>query len=107
MRFVDSERRFSGLTPSDLCGDARALAASNAQTTPPGTLNWLATFGRYATGSQNGGTAFLKLLARYQSPADRSLILANNRLVKQSNSALRSLVTTESRKLFSALGLSG
>jgi hypothetical protein len=105
-RYLASVRMFFRLAPSDLCSDARALAASNAQATPAGTLTWLAAFGRNGTSSRNATSAFLNLLARYQLPTDGSLIIANNRLSNRSNSALKVLVTTEARKLGSGLGLS-
>jgi len=105
-RYVASVRGSLGLTPSDLCGDAQALAASNAQVTPTGTLKRLATFGRTQTAAQNATAAFARVLARYQTQADRSLIEANNRLVNHFNSAVTSLVTAEEAKLLSALGLS-
>jgi hypothetical protein len=105
-RYTTSVGRSLRLRPSDLCDDAKALAASNAQVTPPGTLNWLASFGRNGTAAQNSTKAFLAVLGRYETPADASLINANNRLVKHAESALKSLLTTEVPKLLSALGLS-
>jgi hypothetical protein len=54
---------FNSLAPSDLCADATAFAASNAQTTPPGTLQWLATFGALATRNQSASGAFSRPLS--------------------------------------------
>ncbi len=105
-RYLASTRKFFGLRPSDLCGDAQTLAASAAQATPPGTLQWLASFGRYGTAWGNATSAFIKLLERYQTQADGALITEINQLVRRWRSLVDSLATTEVPKLASALGIS-
>ncbi|MGN6868190.1 MAG: hypothetical protein ACTHMY_07285 [Solirubrobacteraceae bacterium] len=105
-RYAASLRKLVHLMPSDICGDAQALASSNAQVTPRGTLRWLATFSRDVTAKTRGLAAFIKVLESYETSADQSLIKTNNRLVNRLNAATKSLAITEVPKLVSALGLS-
>ena len=103
-RSLATRRKFAALLPSNLCADARALAA-NAQTTPAGTLQFLATVGRLAKSSL-GPTALVKTIRRYETPADRPLAVAVARGDKRLVAALKALVVAELPKLLSALGLS-
>jgi hypothetical protein len=105
-RFLAATRKLVRLAPSDVCADARALAASNAQVTPPGTLRFLATVGRVSSAARAGGSAFETILARFQTAADRPVIDGINRLKHRLTSALRAFATAEVGKVLSALGLS-
>jgi hypothetical protein len=102
-RTLEAERTYFSLPPSDLCADARVFAGANALSTPPGTLQFLATFGRL------GGAAGLKglygTIHRFATPADNRLIDANNRLVDRAVAAEKPLAAAEFLKLKSALGL--
>jgi len=101
---MQAERRYFALAPSSLCADARALAGTNAQTTPPGTLQFLATFGRAFGGS--GFFALNKTINRFKTSADASLIRAANSNSKLLVSARAALVKSETPKVLSALGIS-
>lgn len=106
-RYLASYRALFGLSPSDVCADAQALAASNAQTTPPGTLKWLAIYSRDEKPAAATGLAFVRLLNRFRTPADLPEIAAINRLSARAQSAITALLAAEAPKLLSALGISG
>jgi len=101
---MQAERRYFALRPSNLCVDARALAATNAQTTPPGTLQFLAAFGRAFDAS--GLLALSKTINRFKTSADARLIRASNSDTKLLIAARAALVASETPKILSALGLS-
>jgi hypothetical protein len=103
-RSMQAERRYFALSPSNLCADARALAATNAQTTPPGTLQFLAAFGRAFHGS--GFFALNKTINRFKTAADGRLIRASNSNQKLLVAARAALVASETPKVLAALGLS-
>jgi len=103
-RSLTDERRYLFTAPSDICADAQALAANNAQATPPGTLSFLAGYGRAAKGAGFG--ALTTALSRFQRPSDHRLVSEVNRLNRRVVRAGRSLVQTEGTKLLRALGIS-
>ncbi|HEX4282777.1 MAG TPA: hypothetical protein VHZ27_18550, partial [Solirubrobacteraceae bacterium] len=43
-RYLTVQTSLFALAPSDVCTDARALAASGARTIPSGTAQWVAEF---------------------------------------------------------------
>lgn len=106
-RYISTTRTVSALAPSDLCADAQALAASDTQTTPPGTLQWVATYGRDANRAAAANAAFIKTLTRFESPADMPVAAAINRLGARLRSAIKAVFTAEAPKLLSALGIAG
>jgi hypothetical protein len=101
---MQAERRYFALSPSNLCADAGGLAATNAQTTPAGTLQFLAAFGRAAAAS--GFSALDKTINRFKTSADGPLIRADNSNNKLLVAAGETLVASEAPKVLSALGLS-
>ena len=106
-RYVTSYRALLGLSTSDVCADAGALVTSDGQTTPPGTLRWLASYARAERPAAATDQAFVRILNRFRSPADLPEIAAINRLSARAQSATESLLTAETPKLLSALGISG
>jgi hypothetical protein len=102
-RSMQAERRYFALAPSNLCADASALAASNAQTTPPATLQFLATFRRDLAGT--GFAALNATINRYKRAVDADLIRADNSNDKLLVAARAALVRSEAPKVLSALGL--
>jgi hypothetical protein len=104
-RFLEGVQQLLTLAPSDLCLDAQALAASTAQVTPPGTLQLLATVHRLGSAAAAGTSGFIKILERFQTPAEGHMIAANNRLVGSIESASEKAVEAEGHKLLSVLGL--
>jgi hypothetical protein len=101
---MQAERSYFALSTSNLCADARALAATNAEATPPGTLQFLAAFGRALTGS--GLLALNKTVNRFKTSADGPLIRADNSNNKLLEAARAALVASETPKILSALGVS-
>jgi hypothetical protein len=103
IRSLVAERRYFALPPSDLCADARALAAANAQSTSPGTLKFLSTFGRIAP--EEGLTGVIRTLRRFVTAADDRVVTAVNRASEGLVAARTALVHAEAPKLIAALGL--
>jgi hypothetical protein len=101
---LTDERRYLFTAPSDICANAQALAANNAQATPPGTLSFLASYGRAAKGAGFG--ALTTALSRFQRRSDHRLVSEVNRLNRRVVKAGRSLVQAEGTKLLRALGIS-
>jgi hypothetical protein len=103
-RFLAAEHALLFLAPSDVCTNARALAA-NPQVTPPATLQWLATYGRTNNAEGNALDAFLKVLRRFETPADAAVIKDIGRDASRAYTAQKTLMETEALKLLAALGL--
>jgi hypothetical protein len=103
-RFVSASTAKLTLAPSDLCADARVLAADSA-TTPSGTLAFLARFARIEVAADRGIKAFVHVLGRLESPADNGIVSRINRLVHQIGKAASKLVNTVAPRLESTLGL--
>lgn len=103
-RAMQAQRRYFALAPSNLCADARTLAASNAQSTPPGTLQFLAVFGRDFAAVQD--SALDTAINRFKTARDASLIRAANRNAPLLIAERKALVTSEGPKVLSVLGLS-
>jgi hypothetical protein len=102
-RSLEAQRKLFSLPPSELCADAHALADVSAQSTPPGTLEFLATYGR---ASAAGGLVELTdTISRFLTPADDGLISATNRVDDRLKAAERALQVAEVTKLVSAVGL--
>jgi hypothetical protein len=106
-RFIAAGRVFLRLPPSDLCTDARALAASSAQTTPPGTVTWLATYTRIINAQHRGLDGFIRVLERFRTPADRRFVNGINNLAVVLTADQNSFLSAEVPKLGAALGLTG
>jgi hypothetical protein len=94
------------LSPSDLCADARALAA-NPLAVPAGTTQFLATYRPATALAKRRLTPFLGVLSRFQTPAERGTIASINRLVTQFDTTSSQLENKGSSRLVADLGLSG
>jgi hypothetical protein len=103
--YLRSEKALYSLAPSDLCADATALAGSNAETTPPGTLQWLATLGRRANRNIKASGAFGSLLGTYHSSGDTGTLNDVLKLLKRWESLAPRVLGHELTKLLTALGL--
>jgi hypothetical protein len=103
MRSLEGERRYLMLPPSDLCTDARALAASNGQVTPPGTLRFLATSDARAAAA--GLSDISSIFKRFLSPRDHSLFKATTSLQRRLAASEDALGEASEPKVFSALGI--
>jgi hypothetical protein len=104
-RFITAGRGLLNLPPSDICTDARALAADSAVGTPPGTFTWLSTFARVSSTQHSALDGFLRVLERFDTPADRRIVNGINNLAVVVTSAQDSFLTGEVPKLGAALGL--
>jgi hypothetical protein len=106
-RFVAAGRVFLSVPPSDLCTDAQALAASSAQTTPPGTVTWLANDQRIINAQRRGLDGFIGVLKRFQTPADRRFVNGIDNLAVVLTADQNSFLSAEVPKLEASLGLTG
>jgi hypothetical protein len=106
-RFIAAGRVFLSAPPSDLCTDARALAASSAQTTPPGTVTWLAAYQRIINAQHRGLDGFIRVLGRFQTPADRRFANGIDNLAVILTADQNSFLSAEVPKLEASLGLTG
>jgi hypothetical protein len=104
-RFIAAGRAFLSFPPSDLCTDARALAANSAQTTPPGTVTWLATYTRIINAQHRGLDGFIRVLERFQTAADRRFVNGINNLTVVLTADQNSFLSAEVPKLGATLGL--
>lgn len=104
-RFVKAGQSYAAHAQSDLCGDARALAADNAASTPPGTLIWLAHFSGVAAERDHGLTAFQRTVKRFETPVDRGLITHIDQLASRGGNEQQAFVTGEIPKILTAFGL--
>jgi hypothetical protein len=104
-RYLSAERAFYSLAPSDLCADATAFAASNATTTPPGTLRWLATLGSLGTRNESASGALGALLGGYHSSRDTGTVKDVLKLLNRLQSVGSNVLQDEVTKLLTALGL--
>jgi hypothetical protein len=105
-RYLAAAKEFSQLSPSDLCADAGAMAASNASTTPPATLNWLAMYARDENATVKGTSAFMAVLTGYAGSGEGAVIKSVHNLAIRANSDLVKLIRAEAFKALAALGLS-
>jgi hypothetical protein len=104
-RYLSAERKLLRLRLSDVCADARALAASKGNVTPPGTRRWVARFVPDLVAQETGLSALLVVLRQTSSPADRGRVRAVRRLVRRIASASFQFEDALGRELFAALGL--
>jgi hypothetical protein len=104
-RLLASEHAVLSLAPSDICSDARALAA-NPQATPPATLRWLAGVVRANDADIRAVSAFSSAAARLATPADVPVLTDIVRVSNRIASAQGALAKAEGRKLLRALGVS-
>jgi hypothetical protein len=101
--YLTAQGKLFRLAPSDLCTDARALAGSNAQRTPRGTIEWLAKFRSAIAAQQAGSRAFVAVLKRFEVPADKALVASDNRLFRHVVSSLQGVAKVQAGKLLAVL----
>jgi hypothetical protein len=102
-RSVEAQSRFLALAPSDLCGDARAIASTNARTTPGPTLNFVA--GASAIAGEAGLGGLTHALVTFGAHTDQGGIASANRLRQQLAAGLASVTGRVALKVLVALGL--
>jgi hypothetical protein len=102
--FIKSEEATLRLTPSDLCADARAVAA-NPEATPAPTERWVVTLNEDYAASRSRLNGFLHILSRFQTKADVGVIASINRLATLVNSSQLSTRNTDASEILSDLGL--
>ncbi|HUA48633.1 MAG TPA: hypothetical protein VMA77_25600 [Solirubrobacteraceae bacterium] len=90
---------------SDVCADARALAASKGNVTPPETRRWVARFVPDLVAQETGLSALVAVLGHTSSPADRGRVRAVRRLVRRIASACAQFEHALEGELFAVLGL--
>jgi len=102
-RYVAAQDRLFALMPSDVCTDAQALAASGAETIPPGTAQWVAQFRRDAAAQETASQAFAKVLEGFETPADEALVASDNRLLRSLSGTLKRVSTSGATKILNTL----
>jgi hypothetical protein len=103
--FLAAQHNLFSLAPSHLCADMRALAASRGQRTPRGTSRWLSKFLHRLAVEEGTGSKFISVLERFESASDLGLIADTNRVLRQSEAAIQTVVKHEAHKLVAVLGL--
>jgi hypothetical protein len=103
--FVTALRRVFALRPSHLCSDLRASVASVGQTTPPGTLHYLARFARVQSVQESRLNAFIAATNQFLSPSDAGLLDDINRASKRYAGSAKALLNPQATRLLTALGL--
>jgi len=103
-RYLTAQNRLFALAPSDVCTDARALAASVAETIPPGTAQWVAEFRRDAIAQQSAAGAFAKVLEEFETPADKAIVASDNGLLQSLTVKLKGVATSGATKILNTLG---
>jgi hypothetical protein len=104
-RYTSTVRAYFTLAPSDLCADARALASSNAQTAPTGTLQWLAGYGQASARLNTASSLLVGILTRFATPSDLPAMHAIERLLRRLPASQEAVLNAEVPKLFAALGI--
>ncbi|HTP22117.1 MAG TPA: hypothetical protein VMJ65_21090 [Solirubrobacteraceae bacterium] len=103
--YFAAEDRLFRLAPGDVCTDARALVASQGETIPPGTSQWLGKFEGDVLDEADAAQAFGTMLKEFESPADRGLAASDNRLLRSLTRRLQSVETAGATQAVRALGL--
>jgi hypothetical protein len=102
-RSLAKQARLYALPPSDLCADASALAAGNAQSLPPGTAAFVAG---YQNATRAAGLDALKsTLSRFARRGDRKLRSRVRKLQQEAGGGLESVARASGNRLLQALGL--
>jgi hypothetical protein len=104
-RYFAVEHALDFMPTSDLCGDARALVASNGQTKPAGTAQALAAISRAGKDETKARAAMTRLLGRFSTKADKPVVRVIKKLAKKVTSEENALVLSEVPKLLRALGI--
>ena len=101
--YLAAQSRLFALSPSDVCTDARALAASGAGMIPPGTTHWVAEFTRDAAAQVSAAGGFAKVLEKFEAPADKALVTSDNGLLRSLTRALKGVSTKGATKILNTL----
>ncbi len=104
-RYLAAEGSLLHLTPSDLCSDGRALAASHGRHAPQSTLTWVRKFAHRASAAAEDGSAFLTVLQRSATPAPGGALKGITRLLKRFDSSVENRALTAGKKLLKVLGI--
>jgi hypothetical protein len=91
------------MSTSDVCGNARALAASNGRTVPPGTPPFVQAFIKAARAAGLG--PLQKTINRFRTASDKGTVRKVNRLVKRAKADLNKVAHAEVPKIVNTLGL--
>ncbi|HUA03412.1 MAG TPA: hypothetical protein VMB27_05875 [Solirubrobacteraceae bacterium] len=102
-RYVSAQNTLFALVPSDVCTDAQALAASGAQTIPPGTAQWVAEFAHDTTAQETASQGFAKVLEGFETPADAAVVSSDNRLLRSLTGKLKGISTSGATTLLNTL----
>jgi hypothetical protein len=108
-RSLGDQRRVLGEMQSELCTDARAIASTNAESTPAATLNFIATINAEDRGGGGAGVdlGVVRALVGFGTPADRRGWARALHRVQGFLAAYKAQYEAAGRKVEAALGISG
>jgi hypothetical protein len=101
-RFVTTEANVLHVPASPLCQDA-LLAASDPQTTPPGTKTFVRAYAKASYAANTALANLLKLMQTYQTASERPLLLRISTLAEQITRLTQSDLSTSSSALTAVL----
>jgi hypothetical protein len=104
-RFLAAEDSLVHLAPSDLCADARALAAAHGRRTTAATRQWTNKFTHRATVATQDGATFRTVIERFATPAEHGTLTKINHLLGRWDSTVQGLANSVGKRLLTALGL--
>jgi hypothetical protein len=104
-RYLSAEASLLHLTPSNLCSDGRALAASHGRHAPHGTLMWVRRFAHRASVAAEDGTTFLTILQRLATPPQRGAVKGIDRLLSRFDASVERRSVAVGQKLLTILGI--
>jgi hypothetical protein len=104
-RFLAAEGSLLRVAPSDLCSDARALAASHARRAARATRQWVSQYAHHALIAAQDEATFTTILERFATPAESETLKEIGRLLSRWAATVVNRVTPEGQKLLGVLGI--
>lgn len=104
-RYLTAEDSLLHLTPSDLCSDGRALAATHGRHAPHSSLAWVRKFAHRANAASDDGVAFVTVLQRSATPAQSGAVKGITRLLNRFDASVENRALTVGKKLLTILGI--
>jgi len=103
--FVTAESNLIHLPPSNLCADARALAATHGRSAGSGTRQWVKEFAHRVSVAGQHGSKFLTILGHFATPADHATITSIEHLLSRFDTSVANRAGADGKKLLAVLGL--
>lgn len=103
--FLAAESGLLHLAPSNLCSDARALAAAHGRSTAPATRRFVTKYAHRTSVAGQDGASLLTVLKRYATPSESGTVTKINQLLKRWAATVQNRLVPEGKKLLTALGI--